>query len=182
MRKGFWIALVMLTLPLTMQAQDAHFGAGSMVVGGNIDLSALQLGYGGSFEYGITNSIGIKPGIVIHNYDLGTQTWSFTVIDGWATYHFSGGGFLSFMDPKKLDNYAMLGVTFASFGVSGGTGNEETSSSFGFGGGAGSRYYFNDKLSFSAEGKYRLATFKTDTYSLAIGWYTISVGVSYAIN
>ncbi len=184
MKKGLFIVLLLVCLPLSMQAQENKlFGAGSMVAGANIDLSALQLGYGASFEYGITNSIGIKPAIVIHNYDLGTTQWSFTVIDAWATYHFTGGGFLSFMDPKKLDNYAMLGASFVSFGVESSTGgSEETSSSFGFGGGAGSRYHFNDKLSFSAEGKYRLASFSTDSYTLAIGWYTLSFGVSYSIN
>ncbi len=180
MKTKIYVYLLFCFLPFMAFAQNDHFSAGKMLPAAHVDISALGFGYGASFEFGITNTIGVKPDITFHNYTIGTQDWSFIVIDAWGTWHTKP--VTAIFDPKKVDSYIMAGVTWASFGVTSGNASEETASSIGFGGGYGTRYYFSDKLSGMVEAKYRLATFKTNSYNLAIGWYTISAGISYAIN
>jgi len=181
MKKFATIALLLTLLPMLSFAQDAkYYDSGKMVATAGIGLSALQLGYGVGFEYGITGKFGIYPSYMRHNYSAGSVDWSFNVIDVWGTYHAKDLGGMFNFGGDNVDTYGMLGVTFASFGVDGLAG-EESSSSFGFGIGAGGRYYFSDNIAFYGEGKYRFASFESDSYNLAIAWYSINVGVSYAI-
>lgn len=181
MKKLFIISLLVLTALQFAVAGNDKFSAGKMVAGGQVGLSALGLGFGANFEFGITNSIGIMPSFIIHNYTAGTQEWSFKVIDLYGTYHYKPGN-SGFFSGEKVDTYGMLGISWVAFGAQSGSSKEETSSSIAFGGGAGGRYYFTDKLSAFGEGKYRFASFKTDSYTLSLAWYSIYVGVSYAIN
>ncbi len=74
------------------------------------------------------------------------------------------------------------GISWVAFGAKSGSSKEETSSSIAFGSGVGTRYYFTDKLAVLGEGKYRFASFITDSYTLALTWYSIYAGVSFAIN
>lgn len=178
------LSLLIMTIFVIAQfgfAQENHFSAGKMVAGGQAGISALGMGFGANFEFGISNSIGVMPSFIIHNYTTGSQDWSFKVIDVYGTYHYkpAGGGFFS---SDKMDTYGMAGISWVSFGAKSGSSKEETSSSIAFGGGAGTRYYFTNSLSVFGEGKYRFATFKTNSYQLAIAWYSIYVGLSYAIN
>ena len=71
----------------------------------------------------------------------------------------------------------MAGPTFVTFKA-----GDESSSKIAFGAGAGARYYLTDKISVLGEGRYRFASFSTDTYNLSVAWYSIGVGVHYAIN
>lgn len=82
----------------------------------------------------------------------------------------------------KMVAGAQAGISWVAFGAKSGSSDEETSSSIAFGGGVGTRYYFTDKFAAFGEGKYRFASFKTDNYTLTLAWYSIYVGVSYAIN
>ncbi len=162
-------------------AQNNYFNSGKMVVGAQAGISALGMGFGANFEFGVTSNIGVMPSVIIHSYSSGTVDWSFKVADLYGTYHYkpkSGG----FFDSEKMDTYGMAGISYVSFGASSVGSSEETSSSIAFGGGAGTRYYFSSKLSAFAEGKYRFASFKTKSYQLALSWYSISAGISYAIN
>ncbi len=180
MKKLVLVMVLMFAITQLSFAQDKHFSAGKMIAGGQAGISALGLGFGANFEYGITNSIGVMPSFIIHNYTSGTQEWSFKVIDVYGTYHYkTKGGFFS---SEKMDTYGMAGISWVAFGAKSGSSAEETSSSIAFGGGAGTRYYVTDKLSVFGEGKYRFASFKTNSYTLALAWYSIYAGVSFAIN
>lgn len=183
MKKGFLILLLVLILPLSVfsQEENKHFDAGKMVASAGIGISGLGIGYGLGFEYGITDKWGIYPSYTMHSYETGSQTWSFNAFDIWATYHDKSINSW-FGNNEKVDAYYMGGVTLVSFGVENTGSKEETSSSFGFGFGAGGRYHFTDKIAAYGEGRYRIASFETDSYKLAIAWYSINVGVSYAIN
>ncbi len=181
MKKLLTVAIVLLSLSQLAFAQDnKYFNAGKMVAGGQAGISGLGFGFGANFEYGITDKIGIQPAFIMHNYSAGTTDWYFNVIDVYGTYHFRPK--VSFFDPEKMDSYGMAGVSFVSFGAESPGTDAETASSFAFGSGAGSRYYFSEKLSVFGEGKYRFASFKTDSFTLAIAWYSIAFGVTYAIN
>ncbi len=180
MKKVYLLIVMIFATAQFSFAQNDHFKAGKMIAGGQAGISALGMGFGANFEYGITNSIGVMPSFIIHNYSAGTQEWSFKVMDVYGTYHYkTKGGFFS---NEKLDTYGMAGVSWVAFGAKSGSADEETSSSIAFGGGAGTRYYFTDKLSVFGEGKYRFASFKTNSYTLALAWYSIYAGISFAIN
>ncbi len=171
--------LLMISIQFT-QAQNSYFKSGKMVLGGQAGISALGMGFGANFEFGITNNIGVMPSFIIHNYSSGYTDWSFKVLDLYGTYHYTPRG--GFFDPKKMDTYAMAGISWVSFGAKSGNASEETASNIAFGGGAGTRYYISSKLSIFAEGKYRFASFKTDSYSLTVSWYSVSAGITFAIN
>lgn len=182
MKKGLLLLLLIFILPFATIAQEnKYFNSGKMVATAGVGLSGLGLGYGVGFEYGITDNIGVFPAFITHSYESGIQSWSFNAFDIWGTYH-SKSISSWFGNSDKVDAYYMGGVTIVSFGVESGIAKEETSSSFGFGVGAGGRYHFSDKLAAYGEGRYRFASSKTDSYSLAIAWYSLNVGVSYAIN
>jgi len=181
MKRILTAAVVLLSLTQLVLAQDnKYFNSGKMVAGAQAGISGLGFGFGANFEYGITDKIGVAPSFIIHSYSSGTTDWSFKVMDVYGTYHFMPK--TSFFDPEKMDSYGMAGISFVSFGAQTTGLKEETASSFAFGGGAGSRYYFSEKLSVFGEGKYRFASFKTDSYTLAVAWYSVAVGVTYAIN
>ena len=181
MKKTALLTVLILSFAQLTFAQDKHFNAGKMVAAGQAGISALGMGFGANFEFGITNSIGIMPSFIMHSYTSGTQEWSFNVVDVYGTYHYKpkSGGFFS---SEKMDTYGMAGISWVAFGAKSGSSDEETSSSIAFGGGAGTRYFFTDKLSVFGEGKYRFASFKTDSYTLALAWYSVYAGVSFAIN
>jgi len=180
------LIVLALCLPLVAFGQDnmqgmqenMHFNGGKMVGGVGFNLSGLGTGFGANFEYGLTKHIGISPAINIQSYSSAVS-WSFTVIDAWASYHKKlKTGFLgNFAGDPKVDSFIMAGPTFVSFKA-----GSESSSKIAFGFGAGARYYINNKLSILGEGRYRFASFSTDHYNLAIAWYSIGVGVQYAIN
>lgn len=183
MKKGLLLFIVLL-LPIFATAQEnKYFSAGKMVATAGAGFSGLGLGFGAGFEYGITDKLGIFPAYTRHSYESGTQTWGFNAFDIWGTWHDKSIGNM-FGNSDKVDAYFMAGVTFVSFAVENSVANskEETSSNIGFGGGAGGRYHFSDKLSMYGEGRYRFATFETDSYKLALAWYSINFGISYAIN
>ncbi len=184
MRSRFLVVVLALALSQTAFAGNDYFNAGKMVVGGQTGFSALGLGFGGNFEFGITNNFGIMPSIIIHNYSSGTVDWSFKVADLYGTYHYKpqGDALFGMFKADKLDTYGMAGISYVAFGASSASSSEETASNIAFGGGVGTRYYFSDRLSVFAEGKYRFATFKTNSYSLAISWYSIYLGLNFAIN
>ena len=176
------LTMIFLVAQLSTAQESKFFNSGKMIVGAQTGFSALGLGYGANFEFGITKNIGILPSFILHSYSTGMVDWSFKVADLYGTYHYvPKDGFL-FITPDKMDAYAMLGISWVSFGAKSGSTSEETASNIAFGGGAGTRYYINNKISIYAEGKYRVATFKTQSYSLAIGWYSIYAGVNFAIN
>jgi len=181
MKKLLIVAVLLFSVVQMGYSQSDYFNSGKMVAGGQAGISALGMGFGANFEFGITEDIGIMPSFIIHNYSAGTVDWSFKVADLYGTYHYkpSGGGFFS---SDKMDTYGMAGISWVAFGAKSGSSDEETSSSIAFGGGVGTRYYFSQKLSVFGEGKYRFASFKTDNYTLSLAWYSISAGVSFAIN
>ncbi len=183
MKKGLLIVLVLLVLPMTTFAQQSkHFSAGKMVASAGAGFSVFGLGYGVGFEYGITDKFGIYPSYMMNSWENGFNTWSFNVIDVWATYHDKSISNM-FGSGDKIDAYYMVGATFVSLGVETAGASDETGSSIAFGGGAGGRYYFNDKVSAYGEGKYRFATLEAGNQTVgAITWYSINFGVSYAIN
>ncbi len=181
MKKVAMVIILVLAVSQAGYSGDGLFKAGKMVISGQTGLSALGFGFGANFEFGITNNFGIMPSFIIHNYSSGMVDWSFKVADLYGTYHYKSkkGGIFN---PDKMDAYGMAGISYVSFGASSSGVDDETSSNIAFGGGVGTRYYFNSKLSVFGEGKYRFASFKTDSYQLAISWYSIYVGVCFAIN
>lgn len=181
--KKLILILTIAVLPMFAQAQmqpgNVYFDGGKMVGGAGFNLSGLGTGLGLNFEYGFNKKFGVMPALNIQNYSAGTVDWSFTVIDIWGTYHRKvNAGFIEkWLGEENFDSFAMAGPTFVSFDA-----GNESSSKIAFGAGAGGRYYLTDKISVLGEGRYRFASFKTDTYQLSVAWYSIGVGVQYAIN
>lgn len=164
------VALALLVMLATAVQTNAQMKAGSMRPALELNFGGLGLGYGASFEYGITDKISARASANISSYKTGGDEWSLIPIDAVGVYN---------VDDSK---YAMLGVTWTTFSVDPSSGKKESSSSFGVVAGGGYRYKLNDKISVNGEGKYRVITLESGAYKLSVAWYTVGAGFSYALN
>lgn len=168
--------LLSLVLLFSLSAQDLEkIGTGTMRAGVNVSMSGLGFGFGGNFEFGITDQIGAQINLATNSYESGTQKWSFVPIDIWGTYHTKA---MSFGDGA----YYMAGVTFTTFTVENTNVKDESDSGLFFGLGYGTLFKLGDKLTGFGEARYRLGTFETKSYKLTVAWYSIAAGVTYDLN
>jgi hypothetical protein len=167
------VALLVLCTAVFSQDKKSDFGTGSMIANAGLSFSAFGLGYGGTFEFGLTDNIGVQAGFSLNSYETGNQTWSMSPIDVWGTYHTDAIGFGD-------EGYYMAGVSFVVFDVEVGASSEDATGTF-IGFGYGATKEINKSLDFYFEGRYRLGTFETDTYSLTAAWYSIGAGISYSL-
>jgi hypothetical protein len=136
------------------------FESGTMVPGAGVSISAISTGFHGSFEFGVTDKIGVYPRVNYNDY-LGTSLLS---IDAWGSWHGVSSAWAGLPGGDKADLYGLLGPTFYSGDDSG----------FALGFGAGGRYYLTESLAIQVEGKYR---YIFGDY-ISVGWYDIGLGVT----
>lgn len=171
MKKTLLTLLVLCTAAFSQGKSD--FGSGSMIANAGLSFSGLGLGYGATFEFGITDKIGAQAGFSLNSHETGNQSWSMTPIDLWATYHTDAIGFGD-------AGYYMAGVSLVNFEVEVGNASEDATATF-FGFGYGATQKINDSMDVYFEGRYRLGTFETDSYELVVAWYSIGAGISYKL-
>ncbi|MTI89089.1 MAG: hypothetical protein FH748_14120 [Balneolaceae bacterium] len=161
------VVIAFLISPGAAQAQ-METKSGDMVLTAGAGLSALSFGFNGNFQFNVTNKIAAHPSVNYNNYGGGTLL----SVDAWAGYH--GLKNIPFLNAsaegkENIDAYLMFGPTYYS-------GQDE--SGFAFGAGGGARYYLNDKIGITVEGKYRMIV--GDGYSY-VKWYEVGVGLSYSL-
>ena len=133
----------------------------------------MVLGYGASFEFGLTEKIGVQAGFTLNNYETGTQKWSITPIDLWGTYHTAPMGFGD-------TGYYMAGVSLVTFKVEDGAKDDSATATL-FGLGYGGTQKINDMLDLYFEARYRIGVLEAGSYKLTIAWYVIGAGISYTL-
>jgi hypothetical protein len=164
--------LIALIFVFGLTAQDLEkIGTGTMRVGVNASMSGLGFGFGGSFEFGITDQIGAQLNIATNSYDVGTTSWSILPIDLYGTYHTKA---ISFGD----GGYYMAGVSLVNMSY-----DDESGSQLFFGFGYGTLFKLGDKLTGFGEARYRIGTFEINSGDgFTAAWYSVAAGVTYDLN
>lgn len=162
------IGLLAVVLSPTNTKAQMETQAGDMVLSLGAGLSDISLGFNGSFQFNVTNKIAVHPSANYNTYGGG----SLLSFDLWGGYH--GLNKIPYLNAsaegkENVDAYLMLGPTFFS---------GDDNSGFAFGAGGGARYFFNSRMAFSLEGKYRMIL--GDSYS-HVTWYEIGAGLSFAL-
>lgn len=163
--------LLAVVLVFALSAQNLEkIGSGTMRAGLNASMSGLGFGFGGSFEFGLTDEIGVQLNIATNSYEAGLDTWDILPIDLYGTYHTKA---FSFGD----GGYYMAGVSLVNMSV-----NDESDSGIFFGLGYGTLFDLGDKLTGFGEARYRIGTFEVGNFSFTAAWYSIAAGVTYDLN
>jgi opacity protein-like surface antigen len=164
-----------LLFAVIFQLSAQEFSAGKMIAGANVGMSAFGFGFGGNFEFGFSNTLGVQGNFNYNSYDAGTVKWTITPIDIWLTYHTTP--FANIGD----ESYYFGGPSLVLFSAENSSGKSEAESGIAFGAGYGTKFNLNENMNLYAELRYRLASFKTPSYQLVMSWYSIYGGIQFSL-
>lgn len=166
---------IILFVALICQLPAQDFGPGKMIAGANLGLSALGFGFGANFEFGLSEKLGVQGNFNYNSYDNGAVKWTITPIDVWVTFHTTPFGNIG------DESYYFGGPSIVMLSAESSGSKSETDSGFAFGAGYGTKFKLNDNMNFFAELRYRFASFKTTSYTLALAWYSVYGGVQFSL-
>jgi len=147
MKKNLLMVLL-LSLVVSVAAAGPYFQKGTQIITPQVGLNSYAIPFGASFEFGLTENIGISANVMMQFWSegIGAWGWSSTLITPSVegAYHFTS------LEVDKLDLYAGAGLGYSiySFSWDDGVGDDDT-----IVGGSGlflspfaaARYYFNEK-------------------------------------
>ncbi len=140
--------IIAVAFMLGVSAVNAQsFGEGTKVVQVGVGVGGtFGTPFSGSFEYGVSDKIGIQVGAGYTSVDFGGTDLTYILFNAGANYHF--------YTEDKFDAYAGLFLGYNKFDYAG---LGASPSSTYFGAKLGGRYYFSDSIGGFAELGYGLA-------------------------
>lgn len=107
------VIVMMLSLAVSVAAAQPYFAKGTQIVTPQVGLNEYAIPFGASFEFGVTENIGVSANLMVQMWgdDWVFGSYSSTLITPSieGAYHFTS------LDVDKLDLYAGLGLGYSVY-------------------------------------------------------------------